>query len=77
MLKNCAFLKILSMGCINKIHVLIWLQIIQERNWCIVTGLNWKIVRQGKTKTFPGMVSREEMPLLVTTEVKLVDPSDE
>lgn len=50
--------------------------IIQERNWIIVQGLNTKVVIQGKTKTFPGVCMRIEQPLLVTSQVQLVDPSD-
>ena len=30
-----------------------------------------------KTDDFPGMSSASEMPLLVTTDIKLVDPSTE
>lgn len=52
------------------------IQIIQERNWVIVEGLNTKMVPMGKTKDFPGIIILEEKPLLVTTEVALVDPSD-
>ncbi|XP_034947792.1 probable 39S ribosomal protein L24, mitochondrial [Chelonus insularis] len=51
-------------------------QIFQERNWVTVTGLNTKLIIHGKTKNFPGIVMLEEQPLLVTTEVALVDPSD-
>ncbi|XP_008548999.1 probable 39S ribosomal protein L24, mitochondrial isoform X1 [Microplitis demolitor] len=51
-------------------------QIIQERNWIIVEGLNTKLVSMGKTKKFPGIFILEEQPLLVTTDVALVDPSD-
>ena len=49
---------------------------IQERNWVIVQGLNWTYRRIGKGKGFPGMVVRWEAPLLVTSQVSLVDPSD-
>lgn len=41
-------------------------QIIEERNWVFVEGLNWKYTTFGKTKTFPGIVVREERPLLVS-----------
>ncbi|KAL1122667.1 hypothetical protein AAG570_002994 [Ranatra chinensis] len=51
-------------------------RLIQERNWVFVEGLNCKLKVMGKTKTFPGTVFRAEQPLLVTTEVALVDPSD-
>ncbi|XP_053999486.1 probable 39S ribosomal protein L24, mitochondrial [Hylaeus anthracinus] len=50
--------------------------IIQERNWIIVEGLNTKLVCMGKTKTFPGIYSRQEQPLLVPSQVQLVDPFD-
>lgn len=50
--------------------------IIQERNWVIVGGLNTKLVMRGKTKTFPGFCQRVEQPLLVTTQIQLVDPFD-
>lgn len=40
-------------------------QIIQERNWVFVEGLNWKHTKFGDTKNFPGIVLREEKPLLV------------
>lgn len=40
-------------------------QVIEERNWVIVEGLNTKLVSHGKTKTFPGIVVKEERPLLV------------
>lgn len=52
------------------------IQIFQERNWVIVEGLNTKLVSMGKTKDFPGVMILEEQPLLVTSEVALVDPSD-
>lgn len=51
-------------------------QVIQERNWVIVEGLNTKLKEIGKTKGFPGLLNAEEQPLLVTTEVRLVDPTD-
>ncbi|XP_029036194.1 probable 39S ribosomal protein L24, mitochondrial [Osmia bicornis bicornis] len=50
--------------------------IIQERNWIIVQGLNTKLIIQGKTKDFPGICMLIEQPLLVTTQVQLVDPYD-
>lgn len=50
--------------------------IIQERNWVIVHGLNTKVVVRGKKKGFPGIYLRVEQPLLVTTQVQLTDPSD-
>lgn len=51
-------------------------QIIQERNWVIVDGLNTHLRRIGKEKDFPGIVVRSEAPLLVTDQVALVDPAD-
>lgn len=51
-------------------------EIIQERNWVFVEGLNTYLQLKGKTKKFPGMLVKTEAPLLVTTEVSLVDPSD-
>ncbi|XP_015109835.1 probable 39S ribosomal protein L24, mitochondrial [Diachasma alloeum] len=51
-------------------------QIIQERNWVIVEGLNTKMKTMGKKKDFPGIVVLEEQPLLVTTDIALVDPAD-
>lgn len=55
-------------GIINKI--------VEERNWVFVEGLNWKYRSYGKDKRFPGIVYRNERPLLVTTDIKLVDPND-
>lgn len=52
------------------------IQIIQERNWIIVEGLNTKSKIVGRTKNFSGVLTQEELPLLVNREVKLVDPSD-
>ncbi|KAJ8924279.1 hypothetical protein NQ315_007071 [Exocentrus adspersus] len=51
-------------------------QIFQERNWVIVEGLNCKLKQIGDDKEFSGVYIQEEKPLLVTTDVKLVDPSD-
>jgi large subunit ribosomal protein L24 len=51
-------------------------QIIQERNWVIVEGLNCHLRVVGKEKDYPGVVIRSEAPLLITTQVKLVDPTD-
>jgi len=51
-------------------------QLIQERNWVIVAGLNWEFKWVGQTTDNPGTVVRSERPLLVTTQVSLVDPSD-
>ncbi|KAI5632145.1 ribosomal proteins 50S l24/mitochondrial 39S l24 domain-containing protein [Phthorimaea operculella] len=51
-------------------------QVIQERNWVIVEGLNTHIRVVGKDKDFPGVTVASEAPLLVTTDVKLVDPEN-
>lgn len=40
-------------------------QIIEERNWVFVQGLNCKLKTIGQTKTFPGIVTKVEKPLLV------------
>ncbi|KAJ8678622.1 hypothetical protein QAD02_014409 [Eretmocerus hayati] len=50
--------------------------IYQERNWVIVEGLNTVLEYMGKTKTYPGVPMRKEMPLLVTEDIQLVDPAD-
>lgn len=50
--------------------------IFQERNWVIVEGLNCKLKKFGADKNFAGVYVRMEEPLLVTTEICLVDPSD-
>ncbi|XP_035730413.1 probable 39S ribosomal protein L24, mitochondrial [Vespa mandarinia] len=50
--------------------------IIQERNWVFVEGLNTKLECIGKTKTFPGIYISMEQPLLVTRDILLVDPHD-
>ncbi|XP_075985991.1 mitochondrial ribosomal protein L24 [Anticarsia gemmatalis] len=51
-------------------------QVIQERNWVIVEGLNThlRVVGKDEKKKFPGITIQSEAPLLVTTDVKLVDP---
>ncbi|XP_071453393.1 large ribosomal subunit protein uL24m [Hetaerina americana] len=51
-------------------------QVIQERNWVIVEGLNCHLRAVGKSSDFPGMLVKSEAPLLVTDQVTLVDPSD-
>ncbi|KRT78314.1 hypothetical protein AMK59_8190 [Oryctes borbonicus] len=51
-------------------------QIIQERNWVIVEGLNCHYRTIGREKDYQGMVILSEAPLLVTNQVALVDPSD-
>lgn len=50
--------------------------IIEERNWVFVAGLNTHLRMVGSKKDFPGVAVKSEAPLLVTTEIKLVDPSD-
>lgn len=51
-------------------------QIIQERNWVIVEGLNTHFRVVGREKDYPGVLIKSEAPLLVTNQVKLVDPTD-
>ncbi|KAG4073056.1 hypothetical protein HA402_009475 [Bradysia odoriphaga] len=51
-------------------------QVIQERNWVIVEGLNCHFRRVGQDKNFPGILIKSEAPLLVTNQIALVDPSD-
>lgn len=51
-------------------------EIYQERNWVIVEGLNTKLTNVMKSKDFPGLYTQQEQPLLVTTDIQLVDPSD-
>jgi len=51
-------------------------QVIQERNWVIVEGLNTHHRTVGAEKDFPGILIKSEAPLLVTSQVKLVDPLD-
>merc|ERR1719481_1434525 len=51
--------------------------IVQERNWVTVEGLNVEYETIGASKDFPGMMIKKELPLIVTTDIKLVDPSSE
>jgi len=51
--------------------------VIQERNWVTVEGLNVEYEAMGATPDFPGMLIRKELPLVVTKDIKLVDPSNE
>jgi len=51
-------------------------QVIQERNWVLVAGLNCSLKRMGQTTHTEGALMKWEHPLLVTTQVALVDPSD-
>jgi len=52
------------------------IRVVQERNWVFVENLNceekWKI--EGDS---PGIVVRNPQPLLVTRDIKLVDPENE
>jgi len=52
-------------------------QVFQERNWVTVEGCNIKPEIESKDGDFPGVVVQKHMPLLVTTDIKLVDPTDE
>lgn len=40
-------------------------QVIQERNWVIVEGLNCHFRRVGQDKEYPGVLIKSEAPLLV------------
>lgn len=51
-------------------------QVFQERNWVIVAGLNCHLRKVADEKDYPGITIRSEAPLLVTHQVRLVDPSD-
>jgi len=51
--------------------------VVQERNWVTVEGLNVDYELLGKSPTYPGMMMKQELPLIVTTDIKLVDPSSE
>ncbi|KAM3958025.1 LOW QUALITY PROTEIN: mitochondrial ribosomal protein L24 [Aphomia sociella] len=51
-------------------------QVVQERNWVFVEGLNTHLRIVGKDKKFPGVTVQSEAPLLVTGDVKLVDPEN-
>ena len=51
--------------------------VVQERNWVTVEGLNTKYITMGESQDFPGMMIKQEKPLLVTRDIKLVDPTDE
>lgn len=51
-------------------------QVIPERNWVIVEGINWHYRRVGAEKDFPGIIIKSEAPLHVTKDIRLVDPSD-
>ncbi|EGI67503.1 PREDICTED: probable 39S ribosomal protein L24, mitochondrial [Acromyrmex echinatior] len=49
--------------------------IYQERNWIIVEGLNTKLECNKINKKY-SVYMQQEQPLLVTSQVQLVDPSD-
>lgn len=51
-------------------------QVIEERNWVIVEGLNAHHRIVGADKDYPGVLIKSEAPLLVTHQVKLIDPLD-
>ncbi|XP_022920766.1 large ribosomal subunit protein uL24m [Onthophagus taurus] len=51
-------------------------QVIQERNWVVVEGLNCHLRKVGGEKNFSGVYIQSEAPLLVTNQVSLVDPAD-
>lgn len=51
-------------------------QIIQERNWVIVEGLNCHFRKVGHDANYPGVIIQSEAPLLVTDQISLVDPAD-
>ena len=49
-------------------------QLIEERNWAYVEGVNAEYEYDDEKN---GRVSKKERPLLTTTQIKLVDPVDE
>lgn len=51
--------------------------IVKERNWVTVEGLNCEYKLQNKSYECPGIMIRDEQPLLVPRDVALVDPSDQ
>jgi len=51
--------------------------IVKERNWCFIEGLNCVYQWSQRSATNPGIITKKERPLLVTTEVALLDPSDQ
>ncbi|XP_015908930.1 large ribosomal subunit protein uL24m [Parasteatoda tepidariorum] len=50
--------------------------VVVERNWVTVEGLNCEYKYMGGFRGIPKSMVKEEKPLLVTTEVALLDPSD-
>ncbi|KAF0295620.1 putative 39S ribosomal protein L24, mitochondrial [Amphibalanus amphitrite] len=51
-------------------------QVIEERNWVVVEGLNAHYRLVGKTAQYPGTMIASEAPLLVDDHVALLDPAD-
>ncbi|GAB0098880.1 Probable 39S ribosomal protein L24, mitochondrial [Sergentomyia squamirostris] len=51
-------------------------QLIPERNWVVVEGLNCHMRKVGADGDYPGVFVKSEAPLLVTNQVALVDPAD-
>lgn len=51
--------------------------VIKERNWVYVEGLNCEYHMQQRSHSIMPMCVKNEKPLLVTTQVRLVDPADE
>ncbi|KAI0981857.1 hypothetical protein GJ496_007361 [Pomphorhynchus laevis] len=50
--------------------------IIRERNWVFVKDLNCKFKKTGGVNGYPVICVKEEQPLLITKDVRLVDPFD-
>jgi len=50
--------------------------IIKERNWAFVEGLNCEFTLKSQHPNLPPACLKNELPLIVTTQIKLVDPSD-
>lgn len=50
--------------------------IIKERNWVYVEGLNCEYTMRSQSPNIQPICMKSEKPLLVTTQVKLIDPSD-
>lgn len=51
--------------------------VIQEKNWVIVENINLKHSIMENTHEYPGFCYYNEQPLLVTEDIKLVDPEDD
>ncbi|CAG0882216.1 unnamed protein product [Cyprideis torosa] len=52
------------------------IQVIPERNWVLVEGLNCDLKHQKVKSSDPGFWVLDEKPLLVNRHVRLVDPGD-